>query len=223
MAFCGALLALLHRSTTGQGQVVSANMVDGVSCLGLFARLAVKTAVWDGGRGMNLLDGGAPFYRCYETRDAGRYVAVGALEERFFAALLRGLGLEERDVLGEGSDRNDKRNWEGMRRVLERRFREKTRREWEEVFDGTDACVTPVLELGEMERSGYEQRGLVGLSESPGRSVAREEQWVGKGLRPGEGGEEVLREWVGWKRGREYGVEDGALVKLENKMERSKL
>lgn len=216
VAFTGIILALLRRGLTGRGQVVEANMVDGVSFLGTFARLAMKTRAWDDERGRNLLDGGAPFYRCYETKDEGRYVAVGALEPKFFDELLKGLELSEEEVLppnGVERGRNDKRNWLFINDVFEKRFKQKTRREWEEIFDGKDACVTPVLEMKDLEEQGYEQRAMVGLSESPAREV--KDQWVAKPLRPGEGGEEVLGEWMGWKRGRDYGVEGGALVKLE--------
>ncbi|ERF74107.1 hypothetical protein EPUS_06376 [Endocarpon pusillum Z07020] len=216
VAFTGILLALLRRGVSGTGQVVEANMVDGVSFLGTFARLAMKTRMWDDERGRNLLDGGAPFYRCYETKDEGRFVAVGALEPQFFEQLLQGMGLTEREVLpldGLERGRNDKRNWPFMKDVLEKRFKQKTRREWEEIFDGKDACVTPVLEMKELEEQGYEQRAMVGLSESPGREPKH--QWVPEPLRPGAGGEEMLGQWVGWKRGRDYAVDGGALVKLE--------
>ncbi|KAF7505530.1 hypothetical protein GJ744_000692 [Endocarpon pusillum] len=217
VAFTGILLALLRRGVSGTGQVVEANMVDGVSFLGTFARLAMKTPAWDDERGRNLLDGGAPFYRCYETKDEGRFVAVGALEPQFFEQLLQGLALTEREVLPQdglgGGGRNDKRNWPFMKELLQKRFKQKTRREWEEIFDGKDACVTPVLEMKELEEQGYEQRGLVGLSESPGREP--KDQWVPEPLRPGQGGEELLGQWMGWKRGRDYAVEGGALVKLE--------
>ena len=104
-----------------------------------------------------------------------------------------------------------------MKQVLEKRFREKTRSEWEHIFHGKDACVTPVLEMAELEQSGYEQRPMVRLTESPGIPV--KDQWTGRPLKPGEGGEELLKEWLGWKRGRDFRVENGALVT----MERSKL
>lgn len=216
VAFTGIILALLRRGVTGKGQVVEANMVDGVSFLGTFPRLGMKTAAWNGGRGENLLDGGAPFYRCYETKDPGKYMSVGALEPQFFARLLNGLGLTRRDVFppsASDGERRNKENWPHMKAIFEKRFKQKTRTEWEVIFDGKDACVTPVLEMPELESSGYEQRVLVGLSESPGKEV--QDQWVGRGLRPGEGGEEVLREWLGWRRGRDFGVEGGALVRLE--------
>jgi alpha-methylacyl-CoA racemase len=215
VAFTGILLALLQRGVAGKGQVVEANMVDGVSHLGTFARLGLKTPVWAGERGGNMLDGGAPFYAVYETKDSERYVAVGALEPQFFAELLAGLGLAEKEVLPPGidGDRMDKRCWEFMKGVFEKKLREKTRKEWEQVFDGKDACVTPVLGMAELEREGYEQRPLVGLTESPARGAKY--QWVPRPLRPGEGGEETLREWVGWRIGRDFDVEGGALVKMK--------
>jgi alpha-methylacyl-CoA racemase len=214
VAFCGILLALLRRGVTARGQVVEANMVDGVGFLGTFPRLGLKTPLWDGERGANLLDGGAPFYRCYQTKEKGAYVAVGALEDRFFDQLLEGLGLTETEVLPPGfrGRRNDKDSWAFMHAVFEKRFREKTRSEWEAIFNGTDACVTPVLEMAELEHSAYEQRPIVALLESPAREV--QDPWHGRPLRPGEGGEARLEEWLGWRRGRDFDVLEGALVKL---------
>ena len=212
VAFVGILLALIHRGVSGKGQVVEANMVDGVNFLATFPRLALKTPTWDGERGTNVLDGGSPFYGCYECKDAGKYIAVGALEPQFFAALLKGLRLQEQDILSGTDSRHDKRSWPHMRAVFEKKFKERTRVEWEGIFDGTDACVTPVLEMAEMEKSRYEQRLLVGLLDSPGREV--ENAWTGKLLMPGENGERFLGEWLGWRRGRDFEVEHGALVKI---------
>ena len=103
-----------------------------------------------------------------------------------------------------------------MKSVVEKRFKEKTRKEWEGVFDGTDACCTPVLKMGELEKTGFEQRPVVGLKESPGMGLTGKSGYVGKVLRPGEGGEEALRVWMGWKKEREYREErTGALVLTE--------
>ena len=220
VAFVGVLLALLHRSVSGEGQVVESNMVDGVSYLGTFPRLLLKTPMWSEARGTNTLDGGAPYYGTYECKDAGRYMSVGALEPQFFAALLKGLNLKVEDICPYGIDRGDKRAWPYMKQVFTETFKSKTRKEWEGVFDGTDACCAPVLELGEMEREEYEQRPAVGLTGSPGRKVEGKEVWEGVVLRPGEGGEETLGEWMGWKKGRDFDVRgDGVWVKVE----RSKL
>ncbi len=214
VAFVGVLLALLHRVGSGKGQVVNANMVDGVGYLGTFPRLLQRTPMWSAPRGENTLDGGAPYYGCYECRDPGQYISVGALEPQFFAALLKGLGLTEKDVCPGTLDRMDKRSWPYMREVFLRKFKEKTRKEWEGVFDGTDACCVPVLELGEMEKQGFEQRPAVELTGSPSKKIDRD-MWEGKQLMPGEGGEERLREWMGWKKGREFDVKDGVWISKE--------
>ena len=216
VAFTGVLLALLHRAVSGKGQVVNANMVDGVAYLASFPRMLTKIPFWGGARGTNVLDGGAPYYGCYECRDKGMYMSVGALEPQFFEELLRGLGLSEKACLPPGAQggRESRENWPFMRAVFENRFKERTRREWEGVFDGTDACVVPVLGNKELEESGYKMRGLVGLSESPARGV--EGAFKGRELKVGEGGEEMLREWVGWRKGREFEqAADGAMVLVE--------
>jgi alpha-methylacyl-CoA racemase len=215
VAFLGVLLALIQRGVSGKGQVVEANMVDGVSFLATFPRLALKTPAWSAERGTNLLDGGCPYYGCYECKDKGEYVAVGALEPQFYKELLKGLQLSESQVLPRGfkGDRNDKGSWEYMKGVFEQRFKEKTREEWEAVFDGTDACCTPVLKMGELESQGFDQRPVVGLKESPGIGLPGKSAYTGKALRPGEGGEEALKQWMGWRKGKEYNEDsNGALV-----------
>jgi alpha-methylacyl-CoA racemase len=216
VAVLGVLLALIHRGVSGKGQVVEANMVDGVSFLTTFPRLALKTPLWGAERGTNLLDGGCPYYGCYECKDGSNYMAVGALEPQFYKELLKGLQLSESQVLPSGfkGDRSDKGSWEYMKGVLERRFKEKTRKEWEAVFAGTDACCTPVLKMGELEKQGFDQRPVVGLKESPGMGPAGKSAYTAKALRPGEGSEEALKQWMGWKKGKEYKQNDsnGALV-----------
>src|SRR5436305_12646166 len=120
-------------------------------------------------------------------------MSVGALEPQFYKELLQGLGLSEGQVLPRGfkGNRNDKGCWEYMKGVFETRFREKTRKEWEAVFDGTDACCTPVLKIGELEKAGYDQRPAVELKESPGMGLTGESGYVGKAVKPGEGGEDA--------------------------------
>lgn len=204
VAFTGVLLALIHRQTSGKGQVVNANMVDGVSFLGTFPRLLTKFSMWNSERGTNTLDGGAPYYGCYECKDEGKYMSVGALEPQFWTELLKGLGFTPEEVVPGRLDRLDKRSWPYMRELFTQRFKSKTRAEWESIFDGTDACAVPVLEHKEMEAAGYDHRPIVGLTVSPAKKV--ESPWDGKGLDPGEGGEAALREWMGWSKGRDYGV-----------------
>lgn len=211
IAFTGCLLALIQRGVTGKGQVVHANMADGATFLGTFPRLGRKFGGLDGPRGTNLLDGGCPYYGCYECKDQGRYMSVGALEPQFFEVLLRGLRLSEREILMEGvGDRGDKRGWGFMRGVFTRKFKERTREEWENVFDGTDACCAPVLEFGEMEEEGYELRPIVTLTQTPG-SVGSD-PWQGTAMKPGTGGEATLKEWMGWRVGRDFEEVNGALV-----------
>lgn len=214
VCFMGILLALVARSHTGRGQVVEANMVDGSAYLATFPRLARKGPAWDAPRGENLLDTGCPYYDTYETKE-GKYFAVGALEPQFYAALLKGLELDPKSMPA----RDDRDNWPALRGIFTRRFKEKTRAEWEGVFDGTDACATPVLEQGELEAAGYEQRPIVHLSRTPALPFKADEGgWTGGGLMPGDGGEETLRAWLGWDRSRNFDVrKDGALVFVDGK------
>jgi alpha-methylacyl-CoA racemase len=223
--FQGILLALLVRQTTGVGQVVEANMVDGSSYLASFPRFALQTPLGDQVRGENILDGGCPYYDTYETLDA-KYVAVGALEPQFFRALIEGLGLQ-----GQSWERRrfDRSSWPEMRRQFEAVFKSNTRQHWESVFDGTDACCTPVLEYGELEsdpRREGDQRPPVTLRSTPllavkeGAVDVAQGQGVGipgcgyagRPLKPGEGGEAILGGWLGWTKGREFDERDGGLI-----------
>ncbi|RSL97702.1 Isopenicillin N epimerase component 2 [Fusarium oligoseptatum] len=112
--FQGVLMAIIARHSSGRGQVVEANMVDGSAYLATFPRMALKTPLGDRGRGRNLLDGGCPWYDTYETSD-GKYMSVGALEPQFFAALIKGLDLEGR---GWESKRDDRSLWPELERLM---------------------------------------------------------------------------------------------------------
>lgn len=212
MCFLGILLALLSRLRTGRGQVVEANMVDGSAYLATMPRLLQRDPFWDQPRGQNILDGGSPFYQTYETKDSGGYFAVGALEPQFYAALLKGLGFRPEGV----PSRDDRSNWPVLREMFARRFKEKTREEWEAVFDDTDACATPVLGQDDLQRRGFQQRLPVHLAETPGYPIRADDAgWTGGGLEPGEGGEEALKAWLGWEKGRQFVVrEDNTVVSL---------
>lgn len=140
----GVLAALLESRTSGRGQVVDAAMVDGAALQMMMTHDLAAQGLWTDQRGTNLLDGGAPFYDTYETSDGG-FVAVGALEPQFFAALVEGLGWDPDSV----PPQMDIGSWPALRGRLADAFRERTRDEWAAHFDGTDACVTPVLTMSE--------------------------------------------------------------------------
>lgn len=143
MAF-GVAAALVHATRTGQGQVIDAAMVDGAA-LQLATTLGMRgQGRWPGTPGTNSSDTGAPFYEVYECAD-GRFLAVGALEKPFWDEFVAKLGVAP-DTLG---DRDDPTQWaEGKRRLTEI-LRTRTRDEWAAIFEGTDACVSPVLSLDE--------------------------------------------------------------------------
>ncbi|BBY05582.1 fatty-acid-CoA racemase [Mycobacterium noviomagense] len=144
LVLLGIVAALYERERSGKGQVIDAAMVDGVSMLAQMMWTMKTTGALRDERESFLLDGGAPFYRCYETAD-GKYMAVGAIEPQFFAELLSGLGLSADEVPGQ----LDIGGYGRMREVFTERFARKTRDEWTEIFAGTDACVTPVLTWSE--------------------------------------------------------------------------
>ncbi|MFG3582476.1 CaiB/BaiF CoA transferase family protein [Streptomyces sp. NPDC047990] len=139
----GVLAALHHARATGVGQVVDAAIVDGTAHLASMIHGMAAAGGWQDRRGANLLDGGCPYYGTYETSD-GKYMAVGALEPRFYDAFVRLLGIEEH-----AGARTDIARWDALRTAVAARFRTRTRDEWTAVFDGSDACVAPVLSLAE--------------------------------------------------------------------------
>ncbi|MEU8527802.1 CaiB/BaiF CoA-transferase family protein [Streptomyces sp. NPDC048629] len=139
----GVLAALQHARTHGAGQVVDAAIVDGTSHLTAMIHGMLAAGGWQDRRGVNLLDGGCPFYGTYETADGG-YMAVGALEQQFYEEFGRLLGIEEA-----ASARKDLARWGELKDAIAARFRTRTRDEWTVVFEGTDACVAPVLSLRE--------------------------------------------------------------------------
>jgi alpha-methylacyl-CoA racemase len=140
----GVLAALVERSVSGQGQVVDASMVEGSALLTAGMHGLRNIGLWQRPRGENMLDGGAPFYDTYETSD-GKYVAVGAIEERFWADLLKVLEIDPSSVAG----RLDPAHWPAVRETLAAVIRTRTRDEWAERAAGTDACLTPVLDTAE--------------------------------------------------------------------------
>ncbi|MGR3524369.1 MAG: CaiB/BaiF CoA transferase family protein [Paracoccaceae bacterium] len=142
----GVLAALYERNRSGRGQVVDAAMVDGVPAMMGRIHQWLALGRWGQGREANLLDGGAPFYRCYATKD-GRALSVGPLEPQFFAELVTLAGLPE----AHRADQNDPATWPARRALYAQVFARKTRDEWMAIFEGTDACVAPVLDWDEVE------------------------------------------------------------------------
>src|ERR1700752_2136410 len=141
----GILAALWERQNSGKGQVVDAAMIAGSSVLVQMMWAMRAMGMWTDERGTNMLDTGAPYYDTYQCAD-GRYVAVGAIEPQFYAAMLAGLGLDAADL----PKQNDRARWLELRAVLTETFASRDRDHWAKVFAESDACVTPVLAFGEV-------------------------------------------------------------------------
>ncbi|MCM2559518.1 CoA transferase [Alcaligenes faecalis] len=140
----GVLAALMQARSTGKGQLVDAAMVDGALLMLAPILGRWQAGQWQDQRASNLLDGGAPFYSTYQTADH-KAVAVGAIEPRFYKALLDGLGLDSDNL----PQQHDQSAWPAMKERFAQIFRRYPRAHWEAVFTGTEACVTPVLSLAE--------------------------------------------------------------------------
>jgi alpha-methylacyl-CoA racemase len=194
----GILAALWERQTSGKGQVVDAAMIDGSSLLMQTTWAMRAMGMWSDERGTNMLDGAAPYYDTYECLD-GRYVAVGAIEPQFYAAMLAGLGLNATDL----PEQNDRTHWPELRVRLTEAFASRNRDHWAKVFADSDACVTPVLAFGEVgnephvtERNTFYQTNG-GLQPSPAprfsRTAPAEPRPPGQ---PGADAEAILNDWA---------------------------
>jgi alpha-methylacyl-CoA racemase len=142
----GILLALIERNNSGKGQVVDAAMIDGATNIstlfwGLLANHLMTLDI-----GTNMLDSGAPYYQTYETAD-GKFMSVGAIEARFYEELLKGLEIDPSTL----PSQHDMGRWPEMRDRFAEAFKTKTRDEWTAIFDGTDACVAPILDMDEVD------------------------------------------------------------------------
>ncbi|MFT4085954.1 MAG: CaiB/BaiF CoA-transferase family protein [Gordonia sp. (in: high G+C Gram-positive bacteria)] len=140
----GVLAALVERNISGKGEVIDAAMVDGASVLGQMMWAFLGTGMWRNQRGVNFLDTGAPFYEVYETSD-GKWMSVGSIEPQFYAILLEKLEIDP-DSLGFQIDPG---TWPQTKERFTEVFKTKTRDEWTAIFDGTDACVAPILDWAE--------------------------------------------------------------------------
>jgi alpha-methylacyl-CoA racemase len=173
-------------------------MVDGSSVLMQMMWSFRATGMWSDVRGTNMLDTGAPYYDTYETAD-GRYVAVGAIEPQFYALLLAGLELDPATLPGQ----NDMARWPELREAFTTAFAAHDRDHWAKVFNGTDACVTPVLSFAEVETEPHiTERGTFYTDEAslqpmpaPRFSRSQPPAPTPPGV-PGADTEAVLRDWV---------------------------
>jgi alpha-methylacyl-CoA racemase len=195
----GVVCALLETARSGQGQVIDAAMVDGAAVLA--AMVWGLRGSW-GARGTNLLDTGAWFYNAYETAD-GEYVSFGSLEPQFFAEMLRITGLaEDVDQAGPVPDPNDQASWTEMQERMAALVKTRTRDEWCELLDGSDACFAPVLSLNEApthphhepRRTFTELAGIVQPAPAP-RFSRTVPEISGPPTRPGEHTDDVLGAW----------------------------
>jgi alpha-methylacyl-CoA racemase len=146
----GMLAAIISSRSTGEGQVVDAAMVDGSASMLTMMHSFLNMGFWHEARGVNILDSGAHFYDVYETSDQ-KYVAVGAVEAKFYDELLKGLELESVDLPAQ----MDRTQWPAMKERFGAIFAMKTRDEWTAIFGHVDACVTPVLSPREAARHSY--------------------------------------------------------------------
>ena len=194
----GMLAGFLSAQRTGAGQVVDVAITDGVGTLLSLFHSWLSTGVWSDKPASNLLDGGAPFYRCYACADGG-HVAVGCLEPQFFAVMVAGLGLQDRGY--DQADQADRAGWPAMQADFTATFAARPRDAWAAHFAATDACVTPVLSLTEAidhpqasERESFAVRDGVPQATPAPRFSATPAQI-------GDGGEAVLADVVArWTR-----------------------
>ncbi|MGW1069408.1 CaiB/BaiF CoA transferase family protein [Streptomyces aureus] len=192
----GVLAALHHARATGAGQVVDAAIVDGTAHLSTMIHGMIAAGGWQDRRAANLLDGGCPYYGTYETAD-GRYMAVGPLEQRFYDEFVGLLGIP-----GLAPAHKDPARWAELRAAVADRFRTRTRDEWTAVFEGTDACVAPVLSLNEAPAHPHlaargtfvDHGGITQPAPAPRFSATPTAVRSGPAL-PGADTEDVARDW----------------------------
>jgi alpha-methylacyl-CoA racemase len=193
----GVVCALLEARKSGKGQIVDAAMVDGAAYLMAPMYAMYSQGTWRDTRGVNVLDGGAPFYDVYRTKD-GKWLAVGAIEARFYAEFVERLGLSERPL----PQQHDRARWPELRAAFAERVATRTRAEWEATFAGSDACVAPVLSLSEVRghphnaaRATFLTRDDV-LQPAPAPRFSRTAAELGSAPSPrGADSEAVLCDW----------------------------
>ncbi|WP_250529945.1 CaiB/BaiF CoA-transferase family protein [Caballeronia sp. ATUFL_F1_KS4A] len=203
----GVVAALLNVQRGGAGQVVDAAMIEGAAQLGTTVWGLIASGNWRETRESNLLDGGTPWYDSYRTRD-GHYMSVGAVEARFYAELLQKLGLADVGLPAQ----HDRAGWPVLKARFTAAFAERTRDEWCRVFDGSDACVAPVLGFSEAPAHAHHRArgsfvefdGVVQPAPAP-RFSATPSAISRPAPQRGEGGRDALRDW---------GLNDAELTRL---------
>jgi alpha-methylacyl-CoA racemase len=193
----GVVCGLLEASRSGQGQVIDAAMVDGAALLAAMIHGFRANGTW-GERGTNLLDTGAWYYQVYETADGG-YISFGSLESQFFQEMLRITGLAAEGPVPDPADRS---TWPDMKRRLAAVVKTRSRDEWCELLEGTDACFAPVLSPDEaaahphnQQRATFTEVASV-LQPAPAPRFSRTSPEVGgPPARPGEHTDEALQRW----------------------------
>jgi alpha-methylacyl-CoA racemase len=193
----GVVAALLEARTSGKGQVVDAAMIDGAAYLMGLMHGLYSMGSWVDERESNVLDGAAPWYGTYRTKD-GKYVAIGSIERRFYEDLLQRLGLAGETL----PKQHDRKGWPELRRRFAEVFASRTRAEWEQAFEGSDACFAPVLSIAEAPRHPHnalrsnlvERDGV--LQPAPAPRFSRTVPEMGSApVSAGANTDEVLRAW----------------------------
>lgn len=193
----GLLAAYIEAQRSGRGQVVDAAMIDGAALL-MAALFGMRAAgLWVANRGNNFLDGAAPWYRVYRTAD-DRFVAVAAVEDKFYQKLIAILGFDEKDLPG----RHDKMRWSELEEIFSRTFATKTQAEWCGLLEGTDVCFAPVLEMFEAaahphlkERQTIIERDGI-LQPAPAPRFSRTPTGIRRGpCAAGEHTRDALKDW----------------------------
>ena len=193
----GVLSALYEREKSGLGQVIDAAMVDGAASLMALSYGLLASEQWKDCRESNLLDGGAPWYRAYRCAD-GKYVALGALEVKFFRELMSVLGIDPTPY----PNHLDPECWPALREVISEKLLTRTRDQWCAAVGNRDCCLAPVLSMTEAPHYAHTtaRSGFVRVNDVIQPAVApRFSRTVGAISRPppgnGHGGEEALRDW----------------------------
>ena len=192
----GVIAALLEAREIGHGRIVDASMVEGASVLMTMFHGMMASGTWSRERHSNLLDGGAPFYRTYETADQ-KFMAVGALEPQFYQQFVAGLGLD----LAELPHQFDKASWPNLESLFTQTFLQKSQREWMKTFEGTDACVSPVLDLEDAQHHPHTRARSAFMEVAGVRQPRPAPRFSGEAAHipspppsPGQNSEEILDE-----------------------------